>query len=838
MTSHKNVASGGLSAKTAAWRLRARTVGLLAASLSLVNCSDSETPSDPVTVEPVTPTPGLPAPAAGEPGAMPVSTPTTPVTPTPELPTTMPAPAVPAAPTCSASQLDCSGTCVDPQTDAMHCGACGTACETGQSCTAGACDCDPGLQACGDSCVNTQDNANNCGACGMVCPADAPLCSAGACSSACAATLTQCGQACADLQTSVEHCGGCGMVCGGGQTCEAGACQCSAPGQTACDGVCTDVQSDAANCGACGTVCAAGQSCTAGACVAPATPPATGANCGGKVITPDQLLADFSAGLMSNPGGGRAASLVEGYGDAMGTITTTHDTVEGGPCSGAGSMRVTATGFSQWGSGFGVNMFAENGVVAPKKVYDASAYTGFGFYMNCTQAVEFVLVKALDQHTDGLVENGSCAYDGSKPGCREYGIKNAVVHQGWQYYEVLWSDFLQDTGSAADSFIPPTGGFDPSLLTSVQIQMNPTQSRTGAAAPNDYECWLDDVHFVTNAAPVFEKPADCGACMKGQTPVAPGGYYVEGNKFKDFADNDVVFRGLARPSLEWDLAGNNITREDVFRMRSEWKSNMVRYSLNQEFWLDAATGPIYQAYVDRAVRWGIEAGMAVVLDLHWSMDGNPIPGLPSTTAGQREMADADSITFWQQVAEKYKDDGRVMFELYNEPFVGDIGVWRNGNLNSGGPYAGMQQLYDAVRGTGAHNVVMIGGIDFAYDLSALSQPANRITGYNISYVTHPYVFKGNKDYDSLFGFLVDGGIAPVIATEGGAGTTDRTATQDCSPGFYDDFLGYFNSKGISYTGWAWHVDETYCGFPTLLENYLGVPNPAGEKIRADMAKNP
>ena len=42
------------------------------------------------------------------------------------------------------------------------------------------------------------------------------------------------------------------------------------------------------------------------------------------------------------------------------------------------------------------------------------------------------------------------------------------------------------------------------------------------------------------------------------------------------------------------------------------------------------------------------------------------------------MADQNSVTFWAEVANKYKGDGRVIFELYNEPRDVTWEVWQNG----------------------------------------------------------------------------------------------------------------------------------------------------------------
>jgi len=53
---------------------------------------------------------------------------------------------------CSAGQIDCGGTCVDPATSNTSCGACGVTCSAGQACSNGYC-CPTGTRACGDVCV-------------------------------------------------------------------------------------------------------------------------------------------------------------------------------------------------------------------------------------------------------------------------------------------------------------------------------------------------------------------------------------------------------------------------------------------------------------------------------------------------------------------------------------------------------------------------------------------------------------------------------------------------------------------------------------------------------------
>ena len=216
----------------------------------------------------------------------------------------------------------------------------------------------------------------------------------------------------------------------------------------------------------------------------------------------------------------------------------------------------------------------------------------------------------------------------------------------------------------------------------------------------------------------------------------------------------MLIHGVDRPSLEWSETGVNVSAGD-FQLMAQWNAHIVRIATNQCFWLADTTGTGYQQTVGQAITWAEAAGLAVIIDLHWS---NP----PENTANpaqcaQQAMADTNSVTFWQQVAAKYASDPLVSFELYSEPFMGngnptgtDWILWQNGGTynNAGSSQtntfagtfqaAGMQQLYNAVRGAGANNMVILGGLNWAYDLSGVT--SHPITGTNIAYSTHPYSF--------------------------------------------------------------------------------------------------
>jgi endoglucanase len=330
-------------------------------------------------------------------------------------------------------------------------------------------------------------------------------------------------------------------------------------------------------------------------------------------------------------------------------------------------------------------------------------------------------------------------------------------------------------------------------------------------------------------------------------PMAPNGYYVVGPTIYDSSNQPHLFHGLDRPSLEWDPQGEGQTGEGIpaqdFTAMAAWGANVVRISLNQDFWIQGAAlyNSNYSATVAEAVSHAEAAGLDVILDLHWSDQGNLAVGSNCTTndtagcTGQQPMADANSITFWNQVAAAYKGDGHVMFELYNEPNNILPPVWLNGGtpMNASYTAVGMQQLYNAVRTTaGADNIVLIGGLNWAYDLSQVVN-GTAVTGFNIIYVTHPYSQSGTldqqPDWPTYFGNLA--AIDPVMATEFGDNT--------CDTSYESSIITYFDMNKISWSAFAWwYTSSNPCGFPTLLTTWPSTPSATGQVVMTALLAEP
>ncbi len=330
----------------------------------------------------------------------------------------------------------------------------------------------------------------------------------------------------------------------------------------------------------------------------------------------------------------------------------------------------------------------------------------------------------------------------------------------------------------------------------------------------------------TSGAPPPSLEARTGCAAAPTSAVAPGGYYVNGNTVCTADGRAHLFHGVDRPSLEWSSVGESLSTADFEQMAS-WNANVVRIALNQDFWLAASPlyDPGYAPLVDSAVSWAEGAGMDVILDLHWSDAG--VLG-SCTDSCQQKMADANSIAFWSEVATRYQNDGRVLFELYNEPHNVSWTVWQSGgDTGDGWQAVGMQQLYDTVRATGANNLVVIGGLDWAYDLSGV--PAHRIEGSNVLYATHPYNSGAGemlpRFWDVYWGFLTT--TDPVLVTEFG----DTGAA--CSTDYDAEVISYADKHAASWTAWGWFPSG--CTFPSLINDWAGSPSPSGAVVKAALA---
>ena len=191
----------------------------------------------------------------------------------------------------------------------------------------------------------------------------------------------------------------------------------------------------------------------------------------------------------------------------------------------------------------------------------------------------------------------------------------------------------------------------------------------------------------------------------------------------------------------------------------------------------------------------------------------------------------------------FRTDPGVVFDLFNEPFLDSSNAqtadpwtcWRDGcTVNAGNgvgaPWrsAGMQSLVDAVRGAGATQPVMLGGLRWANDLTGwLAHRPHDTAGQEVASF-HLYNFNACVNAGCW-----DSQIGPVAAAV--PLVTGELGENDCGHGFIDGYMPWADAHGVSYLGWAWNTDFNCNSGPGLISNYNGTPTGFGIGLRDHLA---
>ncbi|HXY19406.1 MAG TPA: cellulase family glycosylhydrolase [Gemmatimonadales bacterium] len=322
----------------------------------------------------------------------------------------------------------------------------------------------------------------------------------------------------------------------------------------------------------------------------------------------------------------------------------------------------------------------------------------------------------------------------------------------------------------------------------------------------------------------------------GSPTPAGGTLHVQGTALVDSAGRVVRLRGVDRSGAEyacaqgWGIFDGPVDSASVQAIAS-WHADAVRVPLNEDCWLGingvpaAYAGANYRQAIADFVGRLERAGLYVILDLHWSAADT------ARALGQAPMPDRDhSPDFWRSVAAAFKGDDRVLFDLFNEPYPDDNAdtpeawrCWRDGGTCSGMSYqaAGMQELVDAVRSSGATNVLLLGGVQYASSLTHWlanlpTDPLNNLAAswhiYNFSWCTT------QACWDSTAAPVARQ--VPLVLGELGE--------DDHGSAFVNALMDWMDARQGSYLAWEWDV---WGQALDLISSYDGTPTPYGQTFK-------
>ena len=310
----------------------------------------------------------------------------------------------------------------------------------------------------------------------------------------------------------------------------------------------------------------------------------------------------------------------------------------------------------------------------------------------------------------------------------------------------------------------------------------------------------------------------------------PSQLKVVGNRLHDADGGEVWLQGVNAGGLE-TLPQDKQPIKSVVVAIDEWRSNCVRVPMNEAFWYGKNPyqkdgGKEYRETIDQIITLAANRGAYVVIDLH------------RFRAPTQEHAD-----FWKDFAALYKDHPAVLFDVFNEPHGISWDVWKSGGFvgektgtdesaflsdeekkkAQGFESVGMQGLVDAVRSTGAKNIIIAGGIFWCNDLSGITKgyALEDKTGHGIMYSWHTYNWHTGWEEK----VLATAAEYPIFLGEVGADIHKMdfipAEAQEDPHTWVPDMLGFIQNHRLNWTGWCFHPKAT----PIMISDWSYTPTP-------------
>ena len=338
-----------------------------------------------------------------------------------------------------------------------------------------------------------------------------------------------------------------------------------------------------------------------------------------------------------------------------------------------------------------------------------------------------------------------------------------------------------------------------------------------------------------------------GLVVRQVTTRARPAIRVQGNRLVDGSGRALRLFGVNRSGTEYQCVIGGPSGAGIFSGPSDvasiaamaaWHVNAVRVPLNEDCWLGingvnaAHSGPRYRGAIARFVASLTHAGLVTILDLHWNAPGTAL------SDGQQLMADADHApAFWTSVATRFKANPAVMFDLYNEPNGISWTCWLSGCVTTEGwRAAGMQTLVDAVRRTGARQVIIAAGLGHANDLSQWLRYQPRDPVHQLVAGVHVYD-TGPSDYCNTVPCWDDtiGRVAREVAV-----VTSEIGEHDRRSDFVTGYMEWADGqaragRSVSFLGWSWDAAQGEGG-PSLIRSFDATPTTYGLGFRAYLAR--
>jgi hypothetical protein len=413
-------------------------------------------------------------------------------------------------------------------------------------------------------------------------------------------------------------------------------------------------------------------------------------------------------------------------------------------------------------------------------------------------------------------------------------------------------------GAAYDATLAASGGTAPYTWSVVSGQLPGGLKLSGAGTISGTPAAAGTFSFTlqvkdSGASPQAATSSQVIAIGASGTPTPPTSptpettglsVHVSGNHLVNQNGQTIHLIGFGHQGSEYTCLTSNQTFDDPNSLTTTpqnmkaWGAgvNIARIPLNEDCWLGingvVQGGAAYQNDIVSFVNNLHKSGMYAELELHWNAPGS------SQATDQQVMADFDhSIAFWQSVANTFKNDAAVTFNLYNEPHDVSWQCWHSGGASCvfGFRIAGMEEMIQAIRaveGSGWHHPIVVAGLGFSNDLTGWLSNRPADSANQIIAGIHTYddgaggsggcpadaggPFNENNCATNIFGGIKAAGF-PIMVTEMG----DLAAGGCTYSPYLDSVYKWMDANGDGYEPWTW--GPFGCSNPSLLSDWNGTP---------------
>ena len=258
------------------------------------------------------------------------------------------------------------------------------------------------------------------------------------------------------------------------------------------------------------------------------------------------------------------------------------------------------------------------------------------------------------------------------------------------------------------------------------------------------------------------------------TPVSiHGKLNVNGTNIVDKNGENFQLKGVSTHGIGWFPQYVN---QDAFNfMRDEWGINAIRLAMYSNP-ADNYSRDLWNI-VENGVNYATNAGIYAIIDWHVLNDQNP------------NTYKTEAIEFFKTMAEKYKDNENVLYEICNEP---------NGNVTwerDIKPYA--EEVINEIRKIDNDAIIICGTPNWSQFVDEVSY--NPISDYdNIVYTLHFYAATHKQELRDRLSTALNNGL-PIFVSE--FGICDASGNGELNESEADIWIDLLNENNISWICW-------------------------------------